>query len=90
MRRSRTRGSLMMERVTPRAGMRIWTGAGGGVGVGVGVAVGMGVAVGVWVGMGVAVGVGDGVQVMAGTGRPAISSPHRNRCWPISQVFSIE
>ena len=62
VRRSRTRGSLMIERVTPRAGMRIWTGGEAGLGVGCGVGEGMGVGVGEAVGSGAAVGVADGCQ----------------------------
>lgn len=79
-----------MERLTPRAGMRIWIGAGGGSGVGVGVGDGIGVGVVVKVGSGVAVGVGDGVKVMSGTERAITSSDCRKRFWPMIQVFRKE
>lgn len=90
VRPSRTRGNHTIDRVTPNAGMRICTGAGGGVGVGTGVGEGRGVGVGVCVGKGVGVGVGEGVHVIAGTGRAAISSPRRYRFCPMSHVFSSE
>ena len=84
------RGNLTMERLTPKAGIRIWIGAGGGSGVGVGVGDGTGVGVEVKVGSGVGVGVGDGVWVMSGTERATTSFDRKKRFWPIIQVFRKE
>jgi hypothetical protein len=92
----------MIERTTPREGMRIWTGRGGGVGEGVGVkdgkavgvdeGLGEGVEVGTGVDVGVidAVGVGDGVQVMIGTGKRPTSFETKYCSWFINQVFRPE
>jgi hypothetical protein len=90
VRRSRIRGNLTMERLTPKAGMRIWIGAGGGSGVGVGVGDGTGVGVAVKVGSGVDVGVGNGVLVMSGIERAMISSDRKKRFWLMIQVFKKE
>jgi hypothetical protein len=79
-----------MDRLTPKAGMRIWIGAGGGRGVGVGVGDGTGVGVAVKVGRGVGVGVGDGVYVISGIERARTSSDCKNRFWPMIHVFRKE